>query len=126
MAILFRRLLIAALLLLSLNAFAGWTVLIGDIEGLPKRWQKLINDGVISISPAGEVTLRDGYSLIFLGDLMKRGPYGVATIDRLCHTADEVQSRQSTSPQYPRSRESRSQHAFPPSVDATYEVGPRE
>jgi hypothetical protein len=69
------------ILFVSFSASAEWTRIIGDIEGIPKRWQQLASEGVVSFDSKGQILLNDGYSLSFEGDLMKRGPYGKRTIE---------------------------------------------
>jgi len=85
----FKRILAMILIISSLGslAHAEWNRIVGDIEGISKRWQQLAKEGVISFGRNGAVSLNDGHALSFEGDLMKRGPYGKATIDLILSLA---------------------------------------
>lgn len=80
----FRLVRVTSLFLLLVAAslsFAGEWTIVGDIEGVPKRFQQLQNDGVISPDPSGQGwVLNEGQMLSFEGDLIKRGPYGIRTV----------------------------------------------
>ncbi len=88
------------ILFLSFSALAEWTRIIGDIEGIPKRWEQMEKEGIIKYDSAGNVLLADDYSLSFEGDLMKRGPYGKATIEKVLQLIE----RYNTDPKSPRVR----------------------
>lgn len=53
---------------------------IGDIEGVPKRFEQLKQEGRI-IRNGDSWDLAKDHSLVFEGDLWKRGPYGIRTVN---------------------------------------------
>ena len=67
-------------LLIATNLHADEWRFVGDIEGIAKRFDQLQKEGRIVPNSQNSWDLVDGQSLVFEGDLWKRGPYGVRTV----------------------------------------------
>ncbi len=60
------------------------THVIGDIEGINNRWEKLVTDNVIKLGERSTIEQTNkNNSLAFLGDLARRGPHGVESVERV-------------------------------------------